>query len=171
MKEGLTFLQDNGLCVLGHLYHDVSWTVVEIKPLWYRQWRVSPRQTADSGLLSCLGWPVLCDCACQMEQNKPNWRASFEYLSVWILLVGHPLCPITAVLTNFRTLGPSAPGAQAFPMMGPAFNNKLKALTSRIGVSGVSSHSLCRGGAMWALSLGIPGVKAMGDWKSATLSI
>ena len=53
-------------------------------------------------------------------------------------------------------------------MMGPAFNRKLKALTSRIGVSGVSSHSLRRGGATSALSSGIPGelVKAMGDWKS-----
>ena len=53
-------------------------------------------------------------------------------------------------------------------MTGPDFNRKLKALTSRIGVSGVSSHSLHRGGATWALSSGIPGeiVKAMGDWKS-----
>ena len=57
---------------------------------------------------------------------------------------------------------------QAFPMVGPAFNRKLKALTSRIGVSGVSSHSLRRGGATSALSSGIPGelVKAMGEWKS-----
>ena len=80
--------------------------------------------------------------------------------------MGHPLCPITAVLTNFCALGPSAPGAQVFPMMGPAFNNKLKVLTSHIGVS---SYSLCRGGAVWALSLGIPGVKAMGDWKRPCL--
>ena len=52
-------------------------------------------------------------------------------------------------------------------MTGPAFNRKLKALTSRIGVAGVSSHSLCKGGATWAPSSGIPGeiVKAMGDWK------
>ena len=53
-------------------------------------------------------------------------------------------------------------------MTGPAFNRTLKALTSRIGVSDVSGHSLRRGGATWALSSGIPGeiVKAMGDWKS-----
>ena len=87
------------------------------------------------------------------------------------LLVDHPLCPVTAVLTNFRALGPAAPGAQAFPMTGPAFNRKLKALTSCIGVSGVSSHSLRRGGATWALSSGIPGelVTAMGDWKSVCM--
>ena len=50
----------------------------------------------------------------------------------------------------------------------PAFNRTLTALTSRVGVSGVSSHSLRRGGATWALSSGIHGelVKAMGDWKS-----
>ena len=62
-------------------------------------------------------------------------------------------------------------------MTGPAFSRKLKALTSRIGVS---RHSLRRGGATWAPSSGIPGEidKAMGDWKSvcylvycATLSI
>ena len=53
------FFQDNGLCVVGRLHGDVFWTVAEIKPLWYRQWRVSPRQTANSGLLSCLGRPAL----------------------------------------------------------------------------------------------------------------
>ena len=40
-------------------------------------WRV---KTASSGLLSCLGRPALCDCACQMEQTKQNQRASFKYL-------------------------------------------------------------------------------------------
>ena len=41
-------------------------------------WRV---KTASSGLLSCLGRPALCDCARQMEQTKPNQRASLKYLS------------------------------------------------------------------------------------------
>ena len=100
--------------------------------------------------------------------SKPN-QTRERVLNICLpLLVDHPLCPVTAVLTNFRALRPAAPGAQAFPMTGPAFSRKLKALTSRIGVSGVSSHSLRRGGATWALSSGIPGeiVKAMGDWKS-----
>ena len=65
---------------LGRLHGDVSWTVAEIKPLWYRQWRVAPRQTANPRLLSCLGRSALCYCACQIEQTKPNQRASFEYL-------------------------------------------------------------------------------------------
>ena len=118
---------------------------------------------------------------CQYEHVEHLWQQRSRGLSpsghaareFWIsrcrpLLVDHPLCPVTAVLTNFRALGPAAPGpAPAFPMTGPAFNRKLKALTSRIGVSGVSSHSLRTGGATWALSSGIPGelVKAMGDWK------
>ena len=62
---------------------------------------------------------------------SPSGHAAREF---WIsqcrpLLVDHPLCPVTAVLTNFRALGPAAPGpAQAVPMTGPAFNRKLKAL-------------------------------------------
>ena len=102
-----------------------------------------------------------------MEQ-KPNQTRQWVLNICLPLLVDHPLCPVTTVLTKFRALGPAAPRAQAFPMTGPAFNRKLKALTSHIGVSGMSSHSLHWGGAMWALSSGIPGVivEAMGDWKS-----
>lgn len=83
-------------------------------------------------------------------------------------LSGHPLCPVSAVLTMFRALGPAAPTTQAFPLTGPAFNRRLRALTSDLAVSGISSHSMRRGGATWALSSGIPGevVKAWGDWKS-----
>lgn len=81
-------------------------------------------------------------------------------------LPNHPLCPVTAVRDMFRVLGPAAPESQAFPMTGPAFNKKFRALVG--GSSTVSSHSLRRGGATWALSCGTPGeiVKVMGDWKS-----
>ena len=77
--------------------------------------------------------------------SKPN-QTRERVLNIYIclpLLVDHLLCPVTAVLTNFHALGPAAPGAQAFPMMGPAFNRKLKALTSRIGVSGVCQAIAC----------------------------
>jgi hypothetical protein len=79
----------------------------------------------------------------------------------------HPLCPVAAIQEMYRALGPAAPDSQAFPMTDTAFNKKFRALLGGSGT--VSSHSLRRGGATWALSCGTPGeiVKLMGDWKSA----
>ena len=78
----------------------------------------------------------------------------------------HPLCPVAALLHMFQAIGARAPTSQAFPMTGAAFNARLRALTAR-GAS-ITSHSLRRGGATWALSCQIPGeiVKAMGQWES-----
>ena len=206
-------------------------------------WRV---KTASSGLLSCLGRPALCDCARQMEQTKPNQRASSKYLSAavggppadqWLdlpqvsflsrqtrllsqqkyacrdksmpvatkvclsrqayfvaifvatknVLVATPAsdtrcAPLPPSWLTSVPSGQLPPGRRHFPWRGPpsVVNWKRYIITSRTGVSGLSRHSLRRGGATGAPSSGIPGEidKAMGDWKSvcnlvycATLSI
>ena len=84
----------------------------------------------------------------------------------------HPLCPVRAVITMFRAIGPSGPESQAFPIRGSHFNRRLRALTAA-GAGEIIPGSFRRGGAAtWAVSCGVPGeiVKAMGDWRSNAYS-
>ena len=80
----------------------------------------------------------------------------------------HPLCPVTAVCRAMHQSPLQSASAPAFPITGAVFDRKLKA--SVRGESGqITSHSFRRGGAVHALSSGLPGevVKLFGDWKSA----
>ena len=71
----------------------------------------------------------------------------------------------------FRAIGPSGPESQAFPVRGSHFNRRLRALTAA-GAGEIIPASFRRGGAIWAVSCGVPGeiVKAMGDWRSTAYS-
>ena len=46
------------------------------------------------------------------------------------VLLDHPLCPVSAVITMFRAIGPSGSESQALPIRGSHFNRRLRALTS-----------------------------------------
>jgi len=91
---------------------------------------------------------------------------------------GHPLCPVSAVLSAF-SLSPNLPGDPAFSFrVGPvlthiSYNKFLTRLRSCLEAAGLSpsayaGHSLRRGGASWAFKCGAPGefIKMQGDWKS-----
>ena len=117
------------------------------------------------------------DCFLETEQSTVTvhvkWSKTLQcrekILTISLpLLPDHPLCPVTAVVAMFRSLGPAPPKSQAFPMKGSRFNKRLRALTAD-AAGDFSSHSFRRGGATWALSCGVPGeiVKLLGDWKSA----
>lgn len=81
-------------------------------------------------------------------------------------LTPHPLCPVTAIAQAFQLSSPKTPKAQAFPMTSQNFYSKLKTLLPES--QQISSHSFRRGGATWALSVGVPGeiIKSLGDWHS-----
>lgn len=91
----------------------------------------------------------------------------------------HPLCPSRALanaLQYSQAAPPSGPvfvtfGKDGFvPLTANTFVAKLKQLLSAVGVSPsqYAGHSLRRGGASWALQVGIPKeiIMIMGDWKS-----
>lgn len=109
----------------------------------------------------------LSEVSVQCKWSKTNQSGErVQCITLPGLASDHPLCPVAAITTMYRVLGPAVPDSQAFPMTGSAFNKKFRACFDGSGT--VSSHSLRRGGATWALSCGTPGeiVKLMGDWKS-----
>ena len=61
-------------------------------------------------------------------------REKTLYIHLPVLLY-HPLCPVSPVITMFRALGPSGPESQAFPIRGSHFNRRLRALTA-VGAGG-----------------------------------
>ena len=95
------------------------------------------------------------------------------------MLLGHPLCPVTAITHAFRITqgapgsGPAfmlPSGSKFHPLLYSSFNVKLKGLLKALAFdpSRYSGHSFRRGGASWALMQGLPGeiIKLLGDWKS-----
>ena len=94
---------------------------------------------------------------------------------------GHLLCPVTAVLMLFNSVPNVSSDQPAFMYhtgMGPKplyycnFLKDLKSVLSCIGLqtSEYSGHSFRRGGATWAMRVGIPGeaIQLLGDWQSDT---
>ena len=94
---------------------------------------------------------------------------------------GHPLCPVTALKHAF-SLGPIQSGnSPVFSYPTPVgcknltynvFVKELRKILSRSGHSDkhYSGHSFRRGGACFALKVGISGeiIKLLGDWRSDT---
>ena len=94
-------------------------------------------------------------------------------------LVGHPLCPVAALVHAFTlTLGASLTGpafvikvgSQFTPFPPSKFVSLLRTHLSALGYNPnlYSGHSFRRGAASWALRNGLPGetIKILGDWKS-----
>lgn len=71
---------------------------------------------------------------------------------------------MSAIVNAFQFDSAASPDSQALPLKGSVFNARIKTLAG----PSFSSHSFRRGGATFALSLGIPGeiIKLWGDWKS-----
>jgi hypothetical protein len=101
-------------------------------------------------------------------------------LKLSLPILGDPrICPTRAMrrylhasaaaTSELLMLSPEAAGGWA-PLTYAVFLEKLKATLRQAGVNpdAYAGHSLRRGGATWALSIGIPvpAIKAMGDWKS-----
>lgn len=88
-------------------------------------------------------------------------------------MIGHSLCPTSAVFKAL-TLTPNAcPDGPAFPGLSPTVFTKTVLAALREGgqeVSGLGSHSFRRGGAtfLWSVA-GVPEnkIRALGDWSSA----
>ena len=98
-----------------------------------------------------------------------------------LALPGHPLCPVSALVTYLRITSSALHDGPAFVIPGrkessfvpytPAmFLRRLRALLSRIGEDPThyATHSFRRGGASWALQCGLPAevVRLLGDWRS-----
>lgn len=101
-------------------------------------------------------------------------------LKLSLPILGDPrICPTRAMrrylhasaaaTSELLMQSPEAAGGWA-PLTYAVFLEKLKATLRQAGVNpdAYAGHSLRRGGATWALSIGIPvpAIKAMGDWKS-----
>lgn len=107
-------------------------------------------------------------------------QAANRYLLVPLVSIpNHPLCPLRAVLNMFRLI-PASPHHPAFLIPAPqglstlthaTFTKHLRRVLELAGhnPSGFSGHSFRRGGASFALSIGVPGelIMSHGDWKSA----
>ena len=87
----------------------------------------------------------------------------------------HKLDATRAIHNAFKRcpLPPHAPAfmaSESVVMTGKDFNRRLKEAVAATGAdaSNISSHSLRRGGACWALQCGFPGeiVQQLGDWQS-----
>ncbi len=94
-------------------------------------------------------------------------------------ILGHPLCPTTAVIQALDytkgapNQGPAfcySAGGQFVPLSYPVFIKMLKCCLKKLGYpeSDYAGHSFRRGGASWALRNNIPGefIQMLGDWKS-----
>lgn len=94
---------------------------------------------------------------------------------------GHPLCPVSALISYLRltSLAPSdgpafvIPGKTAssfVPYTPVMFLRRLRALLSQVekDPSHFATHSFRRGGASWALQCGLPAevIRVLGDWRS-----
>ena len=113
-----------------------------------------------------------------------KWSKTMQYHERTLIVplplsVDHPLCPSSAILHAFQT-------SSAAPLQGPAFtycvgdqivpltyHKFLKVLKetltrANINCSCMAAHSFRRGGASWALSVGVPGemIQILGDWRS-----
>jgi hypothetical protein len=123
----------------------------------------------------------LCDDASVVITVKWSKTIQFKERSYEVKLPcihPHPLCPVTALVKLFNVSGTAPSNAVLFQnpsagkskvMTGTAFAGYLKTTLQKAGICGnISSHSVRRGGATWALGCGVPGevVKLMGDWKS-----
>ena len=124
-------------------------------------WKKDKHLTRNCVRVSDIGLKIIC------VWSKNNQSRERVHTITLERLTGHSLCPVAAVENMYHVLGEKEADSKAFPMTGSAFNKKFRALLG--GCESVSSHSLRRGGATWALSCGTPGeiVKIMGDWKSA----
>ena len=95
-------------------------------------------------------------------------------------MVGHVLCPVTAILDAFHATsevdksGPAfcrkSTGNKLVPVAYGWFRSKLLSVIEQCGVdhSKYGTHSLRRGGASWALRCGMSSevIRILGDWHS-----
>lgn len=92
---------------------------------------------------------------------------------------GHPLCPAAALVKYFSfTQGAEAhgpafvirEGGTFLPLTYPMFIKQLRHYLSQLGLDShqFAGHSFRRGGASWALHMGLPGdvIQILGDWRS-----
>lgn len=112
-----------------------------------------------------------------------KWSKTMQQGDRYILvplvpIPGSPLCPHSAVINMFSKV-PAPPHSPAFviphgsklsSVTHATFTSTLRTMLARAGhnPAGYSGHSFRRGGASFALSVGVPGELIMkhGDWKS-----
>ena len=99
--------------------------------------------------------------------SKTNQFKERELVLALPAIPGHPLCPVSAVLSAFSLSAASPPSGPAFwcptstglsPLTSSMFTTKLATDLGHLGLSTgqYSGHSFRRGGASWALECGLP---------------
>ena len=94
---------------------------------------------------------------------------------------GHLLCPVTALVSMLKSVQGLLPSQPLFmimtqsgpkPLLYSQFIHDLRSVLARIGYNPklYTGHSFRRGGATWALQVGVPGeaIQLLGDWKSSS---
>lgn len=116
---------------------------------------------------------------------KLRWSKTIQFrqrvLSIPLpfLPLGHPLCPVSALLNYFQLTKGADPQGPALtftnsgevePLTYPKFVKCLRVVLKQLGLDPqqYAGHSFRRGGATWALHTGLPGdiIQILGDWKS-----
>ena len=114
-----------------------------------------------------------------VDWSKNNQYREHTVTIPLLHLPGPVLCPVSALKWAFMMTVFAPSDGPAFvmpcklgfrPLLYGAFVSRLKQLIKHIGLDPklYASHSLRRGGATWAASIGLPGevIQMMGDWHS-----
>lgn len=113
-------------------------------------------------------------------QHTKTIQLQQRYLDLPLPLIpGHPLCPVSAILELFASVPVYNPDQPVFvfatvagpkPLLYRCFLKELKSLLTRLGFppNKYAGHSFRRGGASWAMEVGLPGeaIQLLGDWQS-----